>query len=149
MILVNNTNDVYQLAEFDLGSSDVNFHKVTKHPFEKSSGSYSMLNDVFLSLYKLNDIIYLRVGDNDCIFEKLKIEYFNKRSKSKFVIWNDEEKILSLDYKISLGLKDKFFSFLSFDHVLDTEELDFGLYIYNISRNKERQKIMLDPNYES
>lgn len=147
MILVRNFNTYLHLAKFNFGG-EIEYVKIDDKKVS-ALGSYDKLGGKFLSLYSYRGQNYLRLDSEDYIFGDLRIKHKSKFGKSKLIIIKNGEQVANIRYRIKLDIRDLFSSFFDFGWPVEAEDLDYGLFIYNISKSTERQEILLNPESDN
>jgi hypothetical protein len=106
----------------------------------KTDGVFSILSTVFVALYCFNQQLFLRIGD-DCIpiISDLVITVTGDVNNRKLCVEKAGVVVAQIDY--TLDMSDQF----SNDPTafVEDEDFDFGLFVSNVSKRSERQRVIL------
>lgn len=132
-----------QVLAFDISKQQV---EVLSNKFKtsdiKTSGFYDEVNNIILSLFSLNQSIYLSISnklfkiDNDYT-----IQYSSDKKKGNLLIKNNNITILNIFYPV-----DEFNLASSLYYSPEQEDENFGLWLSNVLNDDSRKQIFIEQN---
>lgn len=148
MIMVRNANDISQIAEFSINNNNIRYFRANNEASIKTAGNYDILDNTFVSLYVNDGKYYLRVGNHDYLLDEIEIRHKNRLCRSNLIVTKKGRELANLNYKKNITLRDMLFSFFDFGWPIEAEDLDYGLFVFNVSQSPERQQIGKNQNSE-
>ncbi len=110
-----------------------------------ADGSFSYLGGELLGLYKRDEALFLAVGKKEYPIQNLHLHHDKDGLNRQLKVVCDGVEIKKYEYKSTFSVKNLLLDIVSFnDFGNSDEDFDFGLFVFNIIHNKERQKIMLN-----
>ena len=106
----------------------------------KTDGVFAILSTVFVALYCFSQQLFLRIGD-DCIplTSDLVVTVSGDINSRKLRVEKAGVVVAHIDY--TLDVSDQFPNDPT--PFVEDEDFDFGLFVSNISKNSERQRVLL------
>lgn len=106
----------------------------------KTDGIFAILSTVFVALYCYGQKLFLRIGD-DCIplTSDLIVTVSGDIKDRRLIVEKAGSVIANIDY--TLDMSDQFANDPT--SFIEDEDFDFGLFVSNISKNNERQRVLL------
>jgi len=122
----------------------INIPIVRQKDETKISGYYSRINGDIIMLYKKRNSLYVKVKNSDISLsnEFLTVSFTRVRKNNEIVIRVDQDILFSLSYLSCIydpvNIADQDFNNYK------EEDQDFLLFLYNIIKDRERQKVLLE-----
>jgi hypothetical protein len=126
-------HDIFdQLADLDPGSPSVRFLSRKDHPELSASivGRFSIINEMMVSLYRINGVLYFRIGDQEFeLTDNVSSTLETDGNNRDFQLLKSEEVLVDLRYltresEIPLSIDPTPF--------VEEEHFDFLLFVHNV-----------------
>lgn len=109
---------------------------------DRLNGSFSEYDDTFFVIFVENDRLFFCYNNKKIdLLDSYVINVEGTPNNRKMTILKDGKKYDEVEY--SLGVLDNKYE-NDITAFIEDEDFDFGLFVSNLSRNKERKKVLLE-----
>lgn len=112
-------------------------------PGKDYCGECDLITGHFLSHYVCCGELYVRLDDNVSLISDITIQHGVRLGRGMLVIKFPGKEDVHLSYKLLDSWKEFLMIVLSFDKP-DAEDIDYGLFLYNIKNDINRQNIIIN-----